>query len=1097
MPKEKSQKYSRRKRSWPRRIVRFVLWSLLVVFVLILVLLLGLVLYFTPHRIESIAEKTVSQQLQQDFSFTNAHFNIFNGFVFEDIVLSPPPDSVDHEQTLPVHSATAHRIALRYSVSQILQRKLLITSALIDSPQVYIKLTPAHLDTTAEKSGAASEQKAATDSAAAPQSFVAVNLQKFRLRNAGITVDMLDSLQQQHIYLSDISISLDDINVPRGNLFAQDSLLAGHFQLKCDNSQLAFSQQTPEQSLDFHCLLDMDVHLSLAGLSHITLDGLAKIDSLNLAVDKDMLRLSPDNFYFPFVAEIRGDINAAAGAARFDPIDLKVDEEQWLSLDIRADSLLSTPFVSATVAHSRIPIHQLISMARPFVADSLMPSIYLHNANSYLSLAGASVEGFLPDSSNGEFLNCRGVARLENFGVTLNRNEQFLRNLNFFAEASVLLGYDALSNAKINASLSYDSVFVTLPDSQKAFTGPATLTASAGLNPNFYPAVATADMSISNVLGAEISAGVSLKSGGDLASLNGSSYFSVQEIDIAPFTQSQLQSTVSTYAELRLHSFQDIEADVNVVTDSITVQQEFDNLALAPIELVSEFRGATDTLFQNFAVRSLTASLNDFVTTELTGRGGLTPHPHVDVNQLLVSLDHAKLLQWLPVQLRQSMGDLSVSGQTTLNSEVHLSTTDVDTIYDAKLHVQTADFNVNVQNGLLSLNDVLLNLNGQIDSRETAHISIALNIPDIQSSEFSAREIRDNRMLLQLSMPNFETVQIDTGFLDLPALKTNGIIGGEVKLVNNTPLITSSIRLRQNAADTIRLLPDVFYRGKNEITIDVQSDSAIATVSARVQTTDLTVSLPNNVRVDQINADVIVKQNIDLVNGIIIIAPDPIINTPSDGMIDYRLYRDYYFQREKKPSTLHIRRAVVGDYLVEHIRADAYIGAGTVEIPIFALDAYGGNIGGSFSFIGDKENLLESSYKLSAHMSGINSSLLLPSLQSKSQGLLTAHSELSGKGFDIAEGIDLEGYFHITKIESKVASNLLTALDPEGKDSAIKFTKLVMNYGYKPSLFTFDIGNGYCYPAVTFSQPWYNPIRLSGGSIEFARIPIASLLNFE
>ena len=117
---------------------------------------------------------------------------------------------------------------------------------------------------------------------------------------------------------------------------------------------------------------------------------------------------------------------------------------------------------------------------------------------------------------------------------------------------------------------------------------------------------------------------------------------------------------------------------------------------------------------------------------------------------------------------------------------------------------------------------------------------------------------------------------------------------------------------------------------------------------------------------------------------------------------------------------------------------------------------------------------------------------MAPSLQ---KGLITAHTELSGRGFDITREIDLDGYFYITEIQSKVADNLLRSLDPEGKDSGIRATRLLINRGFKPELFSFEIRHGYSYPSVSFDQPWYVPVKLSGGGIELGRIPIAFFLQ--
>ena len=160
------------------------------------------------------------------------------------------------------------------------------------------------------------------------------------------------------------------------------------------------------------------------------------------------------------------------------------------------------------------------------------------------------------------------------------------------------------------------------------------------------------------------------------------------------------------------------------------------------------------------------------------------------------------------------------------------------------------------------------------------------------------------------------------------------------------------------------------------------------------------------------------------------------------------------------------------------------------------IDLYGGNIGGAFSLAANVDDLMDSPYKLSAHFSGINSALLLPTQQEANVGgRITAHAELQGRGFDIEKGIELDGYFHITKIESRVADNLLRSLDPEGKDSGIRSTRLLINRGFKPRLLTFDIRHGYSYPAIYFDQPWYFPVRLSGGGIELGRIPIAFFLQ--
>ncbi len=1091
-----SQKSTTAKRSWPRRIVRFVLWTMAVLFIVLVLLVVGLTLYLTPQRIESIAETQASAILQQKLSFTNAHFNIFNGFVFEDIYLSPPDSGV--QTMLPVHSASAKQVALRYSLRKILKRQFLISSAVIDSPQVYVLMKPASSapqlpveDTAVEPDSVRPEEPIAPTTL--PHSFIAIALDKFRLKNAGFTVDVQDSLQQQHIYLSDVSISLDDVSAPRGDLVAQDSLLQARFQLLCRNSQCVFEQKSSAQNIRFAAELDAQLDVDVDGLSSIELDGFGELTKIFVDLD-EQFSMSPAQFSAPLRAEFSGYVNAKDGAARLEPVSFKVDNQPWITLSITADSVLALPYLSVAITESRIPIQQLVNLAEPFIPADVLPSIYLHNSKSHLSLAGTTVSGYLPDDKGHE-LNCYATMVLQEFGATLNKGEHFLKNFNFKTELSAKVGLTSVTEPKASVSASYDSVFITTADGQKVFSGHALARVQTELSSDFFPTLVKSDFSMSNLLGSEIHGDVLLTSNGGLGGLDGGGKFELKNIDISPFTQKQILSRVSLDADFKLKSLDDIVLQAAVSTDSITLVQEFDRIVFNPINLTAEFKGATDTLFQNFAIRSLTANVNKFVTAELTGKGALAPAMQIDLNHLFASLDFAAALAWLPDKIKAPMADVQVAGKATLNSDAHLRIQDADTTYHGGLLVKTSGLNVNYQNGLAQVTDIAVDINGRIDSNASTELGIGVDIAKVSSNQLPDKVFRENKLRLLFSMPDFSTVRIDSGYLRLPDLKTIGKIGGLVELVNNVPLITANIELSQNAADTISLLPDMYYIGQNDIKLNVLADSLVATITANIRTTDLSVSLPQDIRVDKINANLSLAQDIDLKKGALIISPGAVVHTPSDGLIDYRLHRDYYFQPDKNPSVIDIRRAVVGEYRVENIHADAYIGAGAVEIPFFALDVYGGNIGGSFSLISDTEDILQSRYRLSAHISDINSALLLPTLEGSAKGLIKAHTELSGAGLDLARGIELNGYFNITQIEAKVASNLLTLLDPEGKDRAIGFTKLVMQYGYKPRLMTFDIQHGFCYPAIYFTQPWYNPVRLSGGSIEFARIPIASLLE--
>jgi len=99
-----------------------------------------------------------------------------------------------------------------------------------------------------------------------------------------------------------------------------------------------------------------------------------------------------------------------------------------------------------------------------------------------------------------------------------------------------------------------------------------------------------------------------------------------------------------------------------------------------------------------------------------------------------------------------------------------------------------------------------------------------------------------------------------------------------------------------------------------------------------------------------------------------------------------------------------------------------------------------------------------------------------------------------GKGIDLERGIDLEGYFYITKMGPKFASTLLESMDPGGSDRSIRMTRRLLNMGWKPKLFSFDLRHGYVYPSLMLTQPWFSPVRIPG-KLEYGRLPLAFFLQ--
>ena len=273
-------------------------------------------------------------------------------------------------------------------------------------------------------------------------------------------------------------------------------------------------------------------------------------------------------------------------------------------------------------------------------------------------------------------------------------------------------------------------------------------------------------------------------------------------------------------------------------------------------------------------------------------------------------------------------------------------------------------------------------------------------------------------------------------------------------------------------------------------------DTALLDLYATLKTGDLTVLLPQDTRLEDINADIKIHQRMDLKKGIFLAGEASAISTPSQGAIDYLTYRDYYRNALSDISELSIGKVQAAGYVLDDFTMEAVLGNGRIEIPTFISNIYEGNLGGRLSVNLAGGDLAAAQYNLSAHFSNINSDRLLPGLKRKETlGEINGNARFTGTGLDPTSSLDIGGYFYITKIGPRVADNLLRSLDPEEKDSGIKMTRVLINRGYKPKLVSFNLSHGFFSTTVELSQPWFYPLKLSGSKISLSRQPVQFFLD--
>lgn len=1065
-----------RKRTRLASVGRILLCVPIIIALCLLFIVGGAALYFTPKRIEAIVKPQVERQTGGRFDFSLARFNPLQGITLRNITLTL--DSAQNR--LPIRLFTAREILFEYNLKHLLRRRLTIQKIHIEDPELHLSLAMGSQEQLAGDQADTMEASLPLD----------VQLKLLRLTNASILVETRDSTSLQRIFVREINLFLDDLSALRGQILQPDHDLRGALSISLSGSPFCYEQLTSVDSMAVCGRLDASLKLLISRLSRIDLQGTIRLDQTTIDLNNERL-LDSRGKSLPLSVMTRMRLDFYRQRLEIDSLALAVQDVSWFSLSMVVDSLLSMPTLKGYLLHGAVPLQQLVDIASLTLPQGNIPDLFLHNSAAVVAIDSLTFSGKFGEEQAA--VDWAAFLSLKDAGVTADGGNFFLGGLNLSAVMRGAVREQTIEHADLQLSAVYDSASVTLPELTPLYTGPLTLAAAMSIGRDGFPADLEAKLTVRNLLGANAAASLRLRTPKELSRAHGNAVIRLDGFDLSQLPGAQWAGNVSAEADVEIRSLDSLRFDARVTTDTLTAIQEGQLYVVAPMTVKSTARGAFHLDDNRLEVRALDFSLDPFLRAQLRADLSLVDSSAV-LHNFSAAMDHAALYEKLPNALKEQIPGAGLSGRTSFEASgrFKLSADMLPSEFEVKAALQSrADLSLPAQG--VKIKDFSAEGELVADSRRGGFMQFAVSLDTTRFLLPNPLLFRDNRLLIRLSVPNLSTISLDTGYVSIPDLHTLGAVSGRIENLTTHPFLSLKASLRQSAEDTLIFAPEVFFKGINEIDLNIRADSSHAVLNASVRTKDLSVYMPNDIRIDRLNADLAFLQEFDFVNPSRLGRSPAVVRTPSDGLVDYLLYRNYYRSYPNK-SRLSIKRIQIGPYQVENVLSDIFLGNGRLEIPYFALDAYGGNIAGQFSLAAGEKDPLDASYKLTAHISSINSSLLLPSAASEKSNI-TAHAELRGRGLDINKGIDLDGYFNISEIESKVADNLLRSLDPEGKDSGIRSTRLLINRGFKPKLFRFEIRHGFCYPAVYFQQPWYFPVRLIGGGIELSRIPIVTLLK--
>ncbi len=1057
------------KHSLSKKIARIAVVLFLSFLSLLTVLLIVLRMLYPPEKLRDMAVRYFEQTFNRQLIVGDVELNLFRGFVFNNIQIPPVADSCLNID-FPIRSLRVERIAVGYNLRQLLSKKFVVRHISIHNP---------HLELCIQAHASSTPAAEDTITSGLPELPLEFDLRKLRINNLDLNAEIdLDTIHNE-IGLENIYLSANDVIIPRGELEQNLDKIRAELVFKVDNGFFSAKQtaDTPEQpGFDVSGTIDLKQQLFVQGAGQQRAETIVELNDLRVLLQRaeqvNRYHIS-DNIALALDAEG----NYASKRASVETMRFSIGGKEWLSMSADFD-FSENPEMSVRLGQSHIAVEQIISLAASVVSDPLLAEIKKTRGN--LVLDHSEMSGHLGNGDNGMDLNFELFLRLED--VELKRKPDLvLDRLNVDTRFAGKIQADALKNLNTTIHVFYDTLSLALSDTMSLATGACRLNIDADLNENFLPSNARLDFALDNLFGASLRANARAKTPPS-QTLSANADIHLAGLNTARLSQGAAETKADFDLSLDFISRDSITVHALVNTDSIRLAT-LENQMLQPVRFESDLTARADPAFRRIELKHSRFTLNDFLTASANALVNLKTQVF-ELSAFELVLQHSPLYQSLPPYIHQQLYDFSVDGQTTVHCSGRMGFDDETPAYRATAKARIENTDIRYPSESIELNNLQLDLNAVVESGKINTAEMVLRCDSMLFGALRRFPYVNNRLSMLVESSDFKEFSVRNG-----AIKLADIAEGDFTAkADSRPHLDAEVRIRQIAGDSLEIVDNILVQGEAALEAVVAADTALADLTLFVHLDDYSVYPGDSLTIHHINSDIRLHQQYDLTRQRLIARDSYAILTPSEGLLDYLLVKEYY---SNQLSTLTIDSVKVIGYKMSDLNLKIDAGEGFLEIPYFSTALYGGSLAGRVS-LDLAEGILEhASWRVSSHFSNINSGLLLSQRKGKQEkSTLNGNLEVFGNGMDPEKEIEIGGHFYITRVGPQVVNNILQSLDPRGEDANVSLSQRLLSWGFQPDVLTFDIRHRYLRPVIAFKQPWYFPIRLSGGKIELARVPV-------
>lgn len=1070
--------------------------------VMVIAAIIVLRIQFPPEKIKKLIETELTSALNnRPVSIESANLNILKGFVFDNITIynPQPSDSGEHEADR-VKFISIKKTYLNYSLLSLLRRNVKIRTIEINHPVIYYtsyqdKTNIDDLIAPSEADTVEIVEDTVKTAISLPISF---QLNKFEFNHFDAFVSVMTDTSSLIAEIRDFSIHLSDLKVPRGAWSdIQDSIRAKiHIESPESEWKIKLTNPVLENPYQAETLFDLNIDLLVNGLGSIRAAGSTGMGEV-IITENTISNKIPASKLFNVAFDVKMD--AQQGNLDIDELNLRLADEQALSINGLARNLFDIPFIDLNVENSEIQLSRLFR-----TVESIAPSEYAStfagiDIGGLLSFKNTTVTGTIDSSDTDKGLAFTTILDLKDFSLYYPQPATRIDSLSIHLEGRGKYNIAGLHDGHLKGALKLATLYSEINDTLKIDARDFTLNLNTAISPDYLPANVEIIAHLKHILGASAALNVNFESIQEFENYNGYASLKIQNFDLKNLPQSPGTGLLETQLTLRSHRLDSVLMNLTINSDSLYMPMESGEMVIPPLDINGIALLSTNQAFEDYSIRNFQITGNDFLkigvhgTLEKFGENGF----EAVIDSAVVK--HRELFNFIPSVFKIGLEDLVVDGfsRATLRVDGEIPA-GRDVILDASSKVSVFA-NVDYPAVPLTARGITATLKINSDGTK-AQGDLWANLDSLTLHDVRKQAITNSLVQAQFHFPDFTRGIIDSVWIEAPDLKSRLTVSGLMDSLDAVPVITLDGKYSFNSGDPVMLIDDFDMDGQIESTINMYFKQPQLAVKGELFAGALNARFADMVSLHNISARIPFSQKVDIDQLLLLNEPTISPLFADKNALNYSLMRPYYLNTDAVDPYLNIKKIQMMEYEITDVEMDLHIGNGRIDISRMALKLYGGNMIGNMSLDLGNGQPDAVNYYMKANVSRLNSARLSPvGRGSARESELNLNMELNGAGIDFQKEIDVTGFLYITKIGSRFTDNVLSSLDPKGTDKSIQGTKRLLRWGYKPKLISFEIKHGNLYPSIHLTKGNFLtkliPLNLSGGKIELARIPVKFFAN--